>query len=725
VGVIVLGIFIDDGRLPGLNTASADVRVVDHLCCEETVSLDEWFATRLFEELVHFADGVAESKAEILLCLNANFKFSRAAKRSTRDGLKILEHIRFTRGLPNKIRYAPAVVYSFEPGWGLAASADHPLLLPGTGLVFARLPDHLLSLVSPSYWPQWKEAAGPLDEHVMKKALNPNVRLGGELYAHSYRNLAGAAKFCQEFAGDVLPKNHTILATLEKRERSDRELKRLLATQPGLAPGGPPTQAGRETFSNLCKDLRFLFIDDEHAKGWSLGLYAGITGQSLDQSAYEKLCSETIGSTVDGRMYVASRADRALELFEKLHRDFEENLSKWCKTFEASKQADEEFAKANQESVKADRDCENSRANYRNAEAESLRIETGLKKWLEDLRRLAQDSEEGAVSLFDVNKDESELPKRLLESQTTFFKLSQAIEGYNKAIQDREKIAKRIAESNTNVNATEKAVGRKREELQLVTTKLEAARKSHGQSITELQVSFPFHIVFLDLRIEPEKDALVPTREASGMTLLRFIKKHFPALPVIMMTASEKALSFEQALEAGASGYWIKGVSTGEQLQKLVKRAALQATLIPLWNQMQQVRRRSYLSVKLWNNSSGSFEPARLLDTDKSRRATINNLLEDSLERIWQRAGAGSNASSNLSTEFNRVISNLGIIQEIRFQGVVDNKGNTRPVWSKTTAEEQTFHFLRNAISHEERYKIATREEGEKFLKHTVGQLLL
>jgi hypothetical protein len=74
----------------------------------------------------------------------------------------------------------------------------------------------------------------------MRDLLNPGAALGGsELYAHFYRNLAGAGKFCQEFAGDILGQQNDVVGRLRGAEERDRQLKRLLAALPELSSGDP------------------------------------------------------------------------------------------------------------------------------------------------------------------------------------------------------------------------------------------------------------------------------------------------------------------------------------------------------------------------------------------------------------------------------------------------------------------------------------------------------
>jgi CheY-like chemotaxis protein len=65
-------------------------------------------------------------------------------------------------------------------------------------------------------------------------------------------------------------------------------------------------------------------------------------------------------------------------------------------------------------------------------------------------------------------------------------------------------------------------------------------------------------LLILDLRLLRSMDRARPTREASGMTVAKAVRRDAPYLPILLFTASNKAdtLVFSQSLEI--DGFWIK-----------------------------------------------------------------------------------------------------------------------------------------------------------------------
>ena len=71
-----------------------------------------------------------------------------------------------------------------------------------------------------------------------------------------------------------------------------------------------------------------------------------------------------------------------------------------------------------------------------------------------------------------------------------------------------------------------------------------------------------FDIILLDLRLwehsKNDSSDILELYKLSGIKTLNAIKKLYSTLPVIICTASNKAWSYEEAIDAGASGYWTK-----------------------------------------------------------------------------------------------------------------------------------------------------------------------
>lgn len=336
---------IDDRMLPG-SGSSSHIRYLYDLHDSPQGSVDRWFCEVLLERLENLGSSEMQSPAKFLLLINLCFCLSPDGKRSSLDGLKVLEHIRFTESLPEYIRFAPAVLYSFEAPWKLLTQIQHPLLVQGAGVAFARLPEDLDSLSTAAGLIQWETVAGLVNATSMRRMLHPSMTLGGgDLYAHSYRNIVGGSKFCKEFAGDIISKEHEVFTRFMQRTREDLHLKRLLVLQSDLKHGEPPTPGERAEFVKACKNINFLVIDDEHAEGWSLGLYSGITGSVLNAEEYARICAASEGTTSDGRMGVRTRFDD-LQFVDELAAGFQCKLNEWSTAFQNQTAAEVEFQTA-------------------------------------------------------------------------------------------------------------------------------------------------------------------------------------------------------------------------------------------------------------------------------------------------------------------------------------------------------------------------------------------
>jgi CheY-like chemotaxis protein len=68
----------------------------------------------------------------------------------------------------------------------------------------------------------------------------------------------------------------------------------------------------------------------------------------------------------------------------------------------------------------------------------------------------------------------------------------------------------------------------------------------------------PVDCVLLDLRLADETGDIDDLNDLSGIRLLKRIHQTFPALPVVMFTASNKANSVKKIIACGAEGLWTK-----------------------------------------------------------------------------------------------------------------------------------------------------------------------
>jgi CheY-like chemotaxis protein len=731
---------IDDIELPGLDND----RYVKRLFDRDGVShgsIDRWFVDVLLKKLMDLATDAEQANARLLFLINVSFCPSQNGKLSSRDGLKILEHIRLTDALPEQIRFCPAVLYSFEAAWQLSAQALHPLLTQGAGVSFARLPEDLTSLVSQTRLLQWEVEAGRLNAVRMQRLLNPSIVLGGgELYAHSYRNVVGAPKFCWEFAGDILGEDHKLFSEFRKRTTEDLHLKRLLSLQPHLQPGQAIAVEDRSAFSAICRDLKFLLVDDEHAAGWSLGLHAGIVGQALSSEEYQCMCSANESWTSDGRMCVASGTDQALTILKGIRVQLDEALDRWKTAFAALKEAEQLASTASSASSAALgelRTAEGLLTHTTKTLSNQEAVCKGHMKVLDELLRqssteiteaLLVSSNEGSVSNeLAPTKHITSISPMLMLRGAELAKLGAAIETLNTAQKQWDSTVNSLEELELKVGRLRQAAETKNQERNTADINCRAAKSAFDRSELELNRVPKFNLAFLDLRIDPRKDSTLPVSQCSGIQLLKFVTKEFPELPVIVVTASEKAESLRNAFSSGASGFWTKGISSGADMREMVKLAAVRADFLPLWLKLRKTGTRGYLSAKEYHppqggSRKGTFSLRKIESNDE--RIKIDLLLRDSFRILFEQGGSPSDLPANGSSYFDQIIINIGKIQELRLNNIIDSNGNTRPGWQDAPPEEQELRSLRNQVVHRGR-RLVSLNEVEKFLQFTLDQLLL
>ncbi len=621
------------------------------------VTTGEWFRDVLLPILTR-----PDTPTGLLFLINVNFSFGESAKRSLRHGIELLEHIRLTRELPAATRFASTVLYSFEHPLALHRNKAANLIVYSPGTVLLRLPEHLQTLLDPSRWQEWKSRLPVPDE----TALRPYVKAADEadlrkLYAHSYRNRVGVLKFCSEFAGDRIRQHHPFLDNCLRAEMANLELKRLLFLMPQYAAGSRVDEGTVIAFAEKCEHHRFLYIDDEHWRGWSLALQAGIAGIDLNPDEYGALCDSDRATTSDEQLHVI-RTFQAAELFLEGKRQEVRTIQKcW---------ADAEQAKA------ALQKCEE-----RVDEAERLRqgADDRLKKTANELQRMRGS---GTFKRPDILNQEHKVSKAEQE-----------------------------------LNEAEEALRAVKNAKQEAECRLSEAHETCNNAVQLISEVLPFSAVLLDLRLDPQVDQLVGFEWLTGFQLLRQLKDRFPHVPVILLTASERARSAEFAVKLGAEAYWTKGVSSGEDLRQVILRCVNKAPNRKRWAKLKVIEGKPSVHCRRLPGPTDIW-----LDRRMPRRGDLQAFLDEAFLIICTHAGRSENEHV-LPRPWNAVFRGLGVVQEIRCQ-------NVEGEWDQMGREEREYRERRNKFTHVpfseyERCPEASEEEALAFFDYTLDQLLM
>lgn len=181
-----------------------------------------------------------------------------------------------------------------------------------------------------------------------------------------------------------------------------------------------------------------------------------------------------------------------------------------------------------------------------------------------------------------------------------------------------------------------------------------------------------FNAVLLDLRLSPQ-ERFTESAELSGFKLFKSIREHFPWMPVVIFTASEKASNARYYVEHGAS-YWIKGSDNLEELAARIIdcfnfRENQKVPLLTLWLKLKGVERRGsfkFLSFILpdssfdWKKAHWQF---RASNQNEFGICTMTlQLLLQQLGRItW---GLKQSELSNIREQIHQAMLNFRVIIE-------------------------------------------------------------
>jgi CheY-like chemotaxis protein len=146
--------------------------------------------------------------------------------------------------------------------------------------------------------------------------------------------------------------------------------------------------------------------------------------------------------------------------------------------------------------------------------------------------------------------------------------------------------------------------------------------------ISRLRDVVPFDAVLLDIRLTPDRDQSADCHELTGFRLLTRLKGHFPHVPVIVVTASEKAHIARYAAERGAEAFWVKGVSTGAELRSAILRCISRAGTRDLWAKLTAVQSKPTVRCAEWDPSQLEYHDVWLTLT-MPRRGDLHALLDE------------------------------------------------------------------------------------------------
>jgi CheY-like chemotaxis protein len=624
-----------------------------------------------------------KSDSADVLYINAHLVYQECPDPSHCGGLELFKHIRLTPSL-GRVSLLPVILAVLDsPERYIRLRTDNVIIL-SPGCAICRLPFSLQQLRgtinSLHPFDSYEEMQTSLRDFVI---LTTEERVASQ---HAYRNRVGLPKFLEEFCGDLMPADHPIRRGYEYMVLTSLWLKKMEFLQEGQSPTHPSTgEITPHDLIDCCRGKRFIYIDDEHQLGWSWGLYTGLFGNSLAPSIFERQ-DEMIET--DGLLCISSFR-KAREYFEEYQNQIENGLTAWV-------DAEEKYRLKNQEYNEAQSRLQQARNRFNESKHQREEIRVKLENDVKQLqeketsfKEILKDFSEYFAVIWSDDLDPDAQDKELQQRIDTLY---EAKKEFINAWRSQQNAQKRWQEAENRFQQAEEELEEAKEIFRKAQSEYNNAKNEYNRANRSLQEIFlTYSLIFLDLRLEQPSDEHCEIGEISGIRLLEQIKKSDPSIPVIVFTASEKALSYERAKALGADGYWIKGISSGSDLRREIKECIEKAEkLRPIWLQIRQLEVKKTVFCLQYEN--GQLSLRRI--NDGERQQILSWLKESFLLLYWK-----ENVLDEYSV-YDRVVLNMGLIQEVRYKGVWDENWQRLVENWQIPPKDQNLRRLRNQVVH-------------------------
>jgi len=653
--------------------------------------------------------------------INAHLVYQECPDPSYCGGLELFKHIRLTPSL-GRVSLLPVILAVLDsPERYIRLRADNVIIF-SPGCAICHLPFSLHQL---------REALNDLHSFDSPKEMQTSLRDFVILTAedkiasqHAYRNRVGLPKFLIEFCDDLIPDNHTIIGNYERMVLTSLWLKKMTFLQEGQPTRSSVVEITPQELVRRCQGKRFIYIDDEHQLGWSWGLYTGLFGNAPESSIFGRQ-DEMIDT--DGLLCISS-FQKAKEFFEKRRRQIEEGLTAWADAEEKYRLKVQEYNEAYSRLQQA-----RDRINESKRRKEEIKgILENCKKQLEEkeknFKEILKDFSEYFAGIWagELNPDAQNK-----ELQQRIDALHRAKEEFILALRSQQNAQKEWQDAESRFQQAEKELEEANKAFREAQSEYKEAENNLKRAQISLQNTFlTYSLIFLDLRLEQPLDERREIGEISGIRLLKQIKEFDPSIPVIVFTASEKALSYEKAKALGADGYWIKGISSGSDLRKEIVECIERAELRQFWLQIRQLELKNEVFCLQFENGQLS-----LRQMNDSERQQVLKWLKESFLLLYQKEIRGIEGVLEEYSVYDRVVLNMGLIQEVRYKGVRDESWEHLSKSWKIPLDDQELRKLRNDVAHAyevERGRIVriressvvSDKDARKVLEYTLRWLL-
>jgi len=601
--------------------------------------------------------------------INAHLTFNEHSYRHQCGGIELLKHIRLTKELRTAC-LLPIILGTFLPvEYYIRKSPDNVIILsPGCRLL--PVPSCLFHLPLQIELPK-----GFKSFESMKEAIKDFIITDREkrISKHGYQNIVGVHRFIHDFCKEI-PIDSSYLKNYQRFYMKELWFKKMLFKDFfGVKTGYISSKSSNlnEKFQEISSSKKFVFIDDKHYLGWSWGLYSGLFAEPGPPELFSK--GKSLIEVNGGNFIVIAEYKKAEEFFSQHKHDFQNILDRWY-------EKEKEYKRVKQNYNSNFPKLQNEITNLESKLIELSKQQSVLKPKIIDLEEKLRQKEE----LYKEKYLElaGELEEKLGSLPETYDDFKQNIETYidcfKKAAEDTYHTKKAYQENKHALNECEQNLNKASQELQEKRSLLRNLQEEYDQIKKELidvrfQLSkvIPYDMIFLDLRLEPAADEEAPIEQITGIRLLENIKQIDPSIPVVIFTASEKALVYKKVLQNGADEYWIKEVSDPLELKSIIincLRKYKNRRLREIHLRITQIEKIDQIKgLKTGIQDGRPLEPDELSDEEK---AYVLDLLKEGFFILRKESSDEEILSGDI---LERIISKLARVQEIRYQ-VIDAK---------------------------------------------------
>ncbi|MHB8336984.1 MAG: response regulator [Ignavibacteriaceae bacterium] len=635
-------------------------------------------------EIIKYISSINDSQKIDAVYISADLMLDIDPNRSNSSGLEILKHIRLTEHLGEK-RLLPVIVGMWkEPHEYINSNIDNVILF-SPGCVIFRLPQSIEEITNSC------KKSKALSSEDLHKVLSPFFQFSfndRSLSQHDLRNKIGALKLLDEIE-DKGFEHDPFLEEYNKFKDSSlwyKKAKFIKNTELNYEGENNHDVIALDDFRAKMTNKRVLYIDDEHRLGWSYALYKLLKGD-IDSKIFLK--SDHIISTYKNDFICIDSFESAVQFLEQQHNNLTTLLETWSKnevqlTDAEQRQRDAAVKIGNIQNKldSAKKESENSKS----------RLDIAEKNYLSSCQKFKTDAPNFELDVA-THFENKEMEIEDQPFQKAIRGLSDLLKQYNAANDSR---LKALSQFNLTKSPYDEVVT----EYKLIKANFDAAnievnncKKQFEEASIELDQFFKLDLVILDLRLKKDTSANL------GTEILNSVKRLNPAIPVIIFTGVDTALTNEKTVDLGANGYWVKSESTADDLKYLISTSTKnKSDLITLWLQIIKVHSKSNIYYNYFSSGNNKILEGRL-EQNYIEKKYIENWL---IESFWLLLHQPTEFESNFSDfdSFSKIILNIGLIQEVCFKDIRDSLWAKLVSDNKISKQEDVLRKLRNKIAH-------------------------